>query len=439
MKKSTFLSLSLALSLAFLLFTSRTSPAQVDEPFPFCSDTSQYCQKKVAQVPIPWQFWGVMFDPQTEMPVVIDRIRISPTWLEPPPGLPPGEGPILVRRMVATSPVVLPLQLLNWDFASDMPPLDLNWRRLDPEPVELLPGRDLEIGIPLEGWEAAVLVAYEVLNGNGEVVAHFLNQAVLEMNEPLVTAQLQPIILRIMVNFDVHNTTRYQVTNFELDFHGLDIGCADVVDAIGFVAGHGMPPQPVPFTPWGANPEYPLVVRPIDGGTEVKWVQPDRPLGFCDWLHVGLVFDCTGFDCFNNPENPTLRATVQGYWTILEEPVCEPRTQGFWKRICAGATERKRMHPETPPDFDTRMCRMLMAVDGSDPCARARSQLAALLYNVKYGYLSECCVLSEQYRSMTVAMAVERVEMMLARGLCKEAADLAEAINSGMALSSAPR
>jgi hypothetical protein len=121
-----------------------------------------------------------------------------------------------------------------------------------------------------------------------------------------------PKIVRILVNFDIHNNTNFEVTNFELDFHGLDFKCEDVLWAIGYVKGTG--------EPWGANSVNPLVVRPIPGGTEVKWVQPDRPLKHCEWLHVGLMFDCTNFECFNNPTDPSLRATVQGYWTILKPP-----------------------------------------------------------------------------------------------------------------------
>ncbi len=123
-------------------------------------------------------------------------------------------------------------------------------------------------------------------------------EAVVETQSPLA-------IVEVMVNFDVHNASGQEVTNFELDFLGLDFGCDDVLWALGFVVLTG--------EPWGANEQNPLIVRPIVvggvTGTEVKWIQPERPLAHCEWLHVGLSFSLA-FDS-------TLNATVQGYWTII--------------------------------------------------------------------------------------------------------------------------
>ena len=47
----------------------------------------------------------------------------------------------------------------------------------------------------------------------------------------------------------------------------------------------------------------------------MKWIQPDRPLEHCEWLHVGLVFRIPGLI-------DDVNATVQGYWTGIpkEEP-----------------------------------------------------------------------------------------------------------------------
>ena len=74
----------LALVLAFSLPAS-AQPAPVS-----CTDEPEYDQLKVAQVPMPWQFWAIEFDPDdpTVPPTLVDRIRISPTWLNPPPGQP---------------------------------------------------------------------------------------------------------------------------------------------------------------------------------------------------------------------------------------------------------------------------------------------------------------------------------------------------------------
>ncbi len=407
--------------------------AQEAPPFPYCTDTTEYCQKKVAQVPIPWQFWGVEIDPVTGATTVIDRIRISPTWLDPPPGQPPGEGPILIRRQFARVPAgvgPIPLDQLVWDFPSDQPAPMLDWEPVDLRPIEVVEGEDVVLEIPVAEDDSAVLVAYEVMTASGEVVGHFINEAVLESMSPQT-------IVQIMVNFDIHNETGIDVTNFELDFLGLDFGCADVVSALGFVAGTGVPPMPIPPEIWGANEDNPLVVRPIPGGTEVKWIQPDRPLPTCEWLHVGLVFDCTNFDCFNNPDDPTLRATVQGYWTVIEPKVCDPRTQGYWKRICDGVTGGKRLHPETPADFDPTLCPALQVKgkERKDPCVRARAQQAALLLNIQNEYLAECCeVVDPAGNLISVGEAAEEVQDLIDAGLCKEASDLAESINSGDAL-----
>ncbi len=268
---------------------------------PYCTDTPKYCQKKIAQVPIPWQFWAI----DLETGELIDRIRISPTWLDPGPGLPPGLGPVFVRRQFAIVPGAgnsVPLEQLVWDFVLNPPP-ELRWVMVDRDPVEVVEGEDLELRIPVDGSGTdevgAVLVAYEVLlDPTGEAVAHFINEAILETRSDLA-------IVEVLVNFDIHNDTGQEVTNFELDFLGLDFDCDDVLWALGFVAPTG--------EAWGANEQNPLIVRPIVvggvSGTEVKWIQPERPLAHCEWLHGGLSFSLV-FDS-------TLDATVQGYWTII--------------------------------------------------------------------------------------------------------------------------
>ncbi|MGA1840027.1 MAG: hypothetical protein ACMUIU_05315 [bacterium] len=307
MKKRLYLSLAMIFFLSFIICLPAFSQQY---GFPYCTDASYYCQQKVAQVPIPWQFWGI-----DESGNIIDRIRISPTWLTVPPV---GEGPVFVRRQFTITPTPLPLDGLVWNFDGDNPPVvqpmpgdQRTWRMPDNAPVEVKIGEDLVLTIPTEEIIASqdfdqigVLVAYEVLIDN-EVVAHFLNQAIVEANV------FPPKIVKILVNFDIHNKTDYNPTNFELDFLGMNFGYNDVEYATGFVVGTG--------EPWGANPGSPLIVRPIPGGTEVKWIQHNRPLKYCEWLHIGLVIKCVNFDCFNNPDDPVLKATVQGYWTIIRE------------------------------------------------------------------------------------------------------------------------
>jgi len=289
-----------------------------EDGFGWCTDRPNYCQKKIAQVPIPWQFWGIVNDPTGEQrAIVIDRIRISPTWLEPRFGEPAGEGTISVRRWVAVSRESFELEELVWDFEKNQPMPELQWALVDKEPVKLNPEQDLILEIPVVEDDRAAFVAYQVLLED-EVVGHFINEALLASGP-----NSSRTIGEILVNFDIHNETGEGVTNFELDFHGLNFGCGDVQDAIGYIAARDIPPVPVPWERWGADEKNKLVVRPIQGGTEVKWIDPDRPLETCEWLHVGLRFYCNDFDCFNNADKPELRAAVQGYWTIILPEDCD--------------------------------------------------------------------------------------------------------------------
>ncbi|MFC1995139.1 hypothetical protein ACFLVK_01880 [Chloroflexota bacterium] len=313
-------------SLVFIPVAS-AQPASVDY-----TDTPEYDQIKVAQVPLPWQFWAYEINDDGTV-TIIDRIRISPTWEIPPiepPGLPPGEGTILVRRWSAVAPNAIELEDLLWEFEevnNEMEPLptppllppNLRWEQEELDPIPVVEGEDLELDITLPaGSEAeAVLVAYEVIreteDGTQEVVGHFLNEAVL--NLPLPDPSVSPIV-EVRVNFDIHNDTDYAVTNFELDFQGLEFSGDDITGAVGFKVGGGR---------WGANPQNPLIVRPIEikvadpdnpgetktiKGTEVKWVEPCHPLVKSDWLHIGLSFTLTEWI-------ESVNATVQGYWTII--------------------------------------------------------------------------------------------------------------------------
>ncbi len=121
-----------------------------------------------------------------------------------------------------------------------------------------------------------------------------------------------------------------------------------------------------------------------------------------------------------------------------DEEMCDPRTQGFWRRICYGATCSKRLHPETPDNFDTSLCPPLQikGKERSNPCVRAKAQFSALQLNILYGYLSEDCEVTLKGFN-TVGDVVAKVRALIAAGgahNCKKAAYLAEAVNSGKAL-----
>ncbi len=328
-------------SLVLALIMIASSVVHANGAFPWVSDKEDGRQVKVAQVPLPWQFWAILPDG-----TVIDKIRISPTWLVPPPGLPPGEGPIFVRRQFAviTTPTI-PLAELLWGDAPDsnspttgpLPGKPIQWTPADSDWVEVAAGQDLDLEImpPMtampDQWE--VLVAYEVAvpvtdpsGGSAkEITGRFINEAEVKLLQPTpippppIPPPPVPQIVQVFCNFDLHNNTQIVgINNFELDFANLVFKPQDVLWAIGFIKAHGIPPVPLPQPiPWGANQGSPLVVRPINNGTgtEVKWIQEDKPLVWCDWVHFGLSFN------FNwQPNQPNLPITVQGYWTTYWVP-----------------------------------------------------------------------------------------------------------------------
>jgi hypothetical protein len=313
--------LYLSLAVVALLVLGISFPV-LAQPIVPCTGAAEYGQVKVAQVPIPWQFWATVTNATTGVTTAIDRIRISPTWLNPPVGQPAGQGTVFVRRQVARSPVAIPLEQLVWGpdgpVPEPFPGGKLEWQLVDTLPMPVEEGKDLELPIELASWEGAVLVAYEVMNdalGEGPPVLHSINEAVLEGDSPKA-------IVQVMVNFDVQNNTGGEVTNFELDFLGIDFSCRDIPWALGFVKGTG--------ELWGANEDSPLVVRPINGGTEVKWVQRDRALRNSEWLHCGLMFrlgDLVDGDVGG------VGATVQGYWTIIVPPSHPVPTVSQWGAI----------------------------------------------------------------------------------------------------------
>ena len=121
--------------------------------------------------------------------------------------------------------------------------------------------------------------------------------------------------------------------------------------------------------------------------------------------------------------------------TCPEPGICDPRTQGFWKRVCAGVYGVKRMHPETPENFDDpELCDDLMARgERFLPCVRSASQIAALKLNSKYGILDGTCKVYYEDMEMTVGEVLADIDELNDKD-CKAAADLAEAINSRDAL-----
>ena len=121
-----------------------------------------------------------------------------------------------------------------------------------------------------------------------------------------------------------------------------------------------------------------------------------------------------------------------------DEEICEPRTQGVWKRICAGATGDKKLHPSTPIEFDPgltlrdmTLCESLQTKTKNDFCAKAESQEAALTFNAEYGFLSESCpIFREDGSETTVGEALDEIWGLINAGDCDAAESYADCINS---------
>lgn len=114
---------------------------------------------KVAQIPVPWQFWLV--PPGS---IVRDVVQLSDTFTEP----------VVIRREFATTDTLVPLDRLNYDLPAAWVP--------DPAgPTTLAPGFQADLDIPVDPTRAAaVLVRYQVALENGTgVVTRFANEAML--------------------------------------------------------------------------------------------------------------------------------------------------------------------------------------------------------------------------------------------------------------------
>ncbi len=304
---------------------------------PWVTDKAEYGQIKVAQVPLPWQFWAVTTDEATGITTVTDKIRISPTWVTGPPPLPPGApemGEILVRRQWATlsntddegNPIPIPLEELVWERGGPLPDWpNIVWTTEDDWQLFTQPGMpadsffDVFVEIDLPDDHNVVLVAYEVGTRikpedpttplpEPTLQGHFINEAEVQRTDD---AEAQ--IVQVFVNFDVQNNWTSNVTDFELDFAGLKIKPDDITWALGYVKGTD------PLQPWGANENNPLIVRPIPGGTEIKWVEPCRPLAPGEIVHLGLSFKLDPWITGTNAAG--INATVQGYWTQVRPKV----------------------------------------------------------------------------------------------------------------------
>jgi hypothetical protein len=105
-----------------------------------------------------------------------------------------------------------------------------------------------------------------------------------------------------------------------------------------------------------------------------------------------------------------------------------PLTQGFWRRVC------KKNHPDQPDRtiLTDELCEDLNPDPPSEPCERARSQFAAVLYNIASERLDEGCV--DDNTGNDVGATVDAIAVLIAEGTnasCKTASRLAASINEG--------
>lgn len=144
---------------------------------------------------------------------------------------------------------------------------------------------------------------------------------------------------------------------------------------------------------------------------------------------------------------PSLSDTVKIRCTSCL-PICDQRTQGFWRRVC------KKEHPEESngvdpyvdevvnlgspifDDFDaTDICDLMeVSPPENDPCVKAMRQFMALLLNIASGRLTTCQDLTD---GRTVEDAIDEIKDLLITGTeddCKDAQALAASINEGTAL-----
>ena len=111
---------------------------------------------------------------------------------------------------------------------------------------------------------------------------------------------------------------------------------------------------------------------------------------------------------------------------VCEDPA--PRTEGFWRRVC------KKDHPDQPDRsiLTDELCEDLNPDPNRDPCERARSQFAAVQYNVISGRLDATCTVDAIGEDVAAAIAL--VDALIDEGTkssCKAASSLAAAINEG--------
>lgn len=207
-----------------------------------------------------------------------------------------------------------------------------------------------------------------------------------------------------------------------------------------------------------------------DGLTELARATTRGNVGWTDWQTFTFAFEFTstslrvfvdgtpeiditgsfadGSFCFYNFSQSLVR--YSGF--TVESLICEPHTQGFWKRQCSGS------HPsgehENLPDYVScvqtaatfddvfgvdDLCDRLHPDPPNAKCEQAEAQFMALLLNVCSGRLGRfCCLDLDDSTATTVAQAIAEIDALLSgapsRDDCVLAQSIAAAINEAAAL-----
>jgi hypothetical protein len=219
---------------------------------------------KLGQIPVPFQWW------QIPTPgVVVDVLTLSPTY----------PNPVLIQREYALSPVVLPLEELQYDTTP------VAWIPYDV--LTLHPGAiNTDLTIPMMPGAKGYLVRYTVTDPliRAAPITRFVTQVATSLESPQLGL--------IYVNYDVVQPwPGLQYDNIELDFFGNWAMPSQILQWYGAAGGAAG------IQPWGVPPlirAFPpgmFPAMPDRGGVEVTWVDRFNPYLYNQMYHFGLVMD----------------------------------------------------------------------------------------------------------------------------------------------------
>ena len=234
-------------------------------------------------------------------------------------------------------------------------------------------------------------------------------------------------------------------------------------DPYGYIAGVGGGVTIMSVPPSGIFPSgdpYDDVTTVIPEGTDLGIT--DTNLDGCCWHNVFLTFPAfmDALALAEAPNDPAFdqQAAVVGGCRVIVQQMCEPLTQGFWKRQCRGPHPSGE-HDKLPDYVDCvnqsltfssvfsvdDLCDRMYPDPNNDKCEQAEAQFMALLLNICSNRLTrDCCIDTTLSPATTVDDAVAEIDALLSDPLrtfadCVQAQALADAINTGAALCNSAR